>query len=108
MVDAVADKGDFGGLPPNHVLVNTYEPGVICSANEPCCKRQARAHAGSCAGEGILPHEDGPVYYPCACILSLQAPGEMVFDRKITSGRAHLVGISHDSSSFLGTCSSCT
>lgn len=35
-------------LPPNHVLVNSYSPG-----------------------EGIMPHEDGPLYYPAAAIVSL-------------------------------------
>ena len=42
-------------------------------------------------GEGILPHEDGPIYYPCACIVSLQAPGELVFDRKGASGKSCFV-----------------
>ena len=42
-------------------------------------------------GEGILPHEDGPIYYPCACLVSLQAPGELVFDRKGASGKSCFV-----------------
>eukprot|EP01024_Parvocaulis_polyphysoides_P027012 TRINITY_DN24569_c0_g1_i1.p2 TRINITY_DN24569_c0_g1~~TRINITY_DN24569_c0_g1_i1.p2 ORF type:complete len:226 (-),score=32.80 TRINITY_DN24569_c0_g1_i1:275-952(-) len=33
---------------PNHVLVNSYLPG-----------------------EGILPHEDGPLYHPLVCIISM-------------------------------------
>lgn len=33
---------------PNHVLLNKYRPG-----------------------DGIMPHKDGPVYYPYVCILSL-------------------------------------
>ncbi|KAH8028436.1 hypothetical protein HPB51_016887 [Rhipicephalus microplus] len=37
----VASLGVFGEKSPNHVLVNEYKPG-----------------------EGILPHEDGPLYYP--------------------------------------------
>lgn len=45
--------------PPNHVLVNRYEPG-----------------------EGIDAHEDGPVFVPCAAIVSLQAPVVMDFYRK--------------------------
>ena len=37
--------------PPNHVLVNEYS-----------------------AGEGIMPHRDGPLYHPSVAILSLRAP----------------------------------
>lgn len=40
---------------PNHVLVNEYLPG-----------------------QGIDPHEDGPIYYPCATIISLES--EIVMD----------------------------
>lgn len=36
---------------PNHVLVNEYRPG-----------------------EGIMPHEDGPAYYPMVATVSLGAP----------------------------------
>lgn len=50
--------------PPNHVLVNRYEPG-----------------------EGIDAHEDGPVFQPRAAIVSLQAPIVMDFYRKKESGR---------------------
>ena len=39
-----------GGNHPNHVLLNNYRPG-----------------------DGILPHTDGPAYYPYVCILSLQS-----------------------------------
>jgi alkylated DNA repair protein alkB homolog 6 len=52
-----------GDAPPNHVLVNRYEPG-----------------------EGIEAHEDGPVFMPCAAIVSLQAPVVMNFYRKRDSG----------------------
>eukprot|EP01043_Picozoa_sp_COSAG02_P023844 COSAG02_NODE_1284_length_13466_cov_4.862572_8_plen_213_part_00 len=41
--------------PPNHCLVNEYSP----------C-------------QGIMPHRDGPLYYPTVAILSLQSP--IVFD----------------------------
>nr|XP_020024284.1 alpha-ketoglutarate-dependent dioxygenase alkB homolog 6 isoform X1 [Castor canadensis] len=47
-VDKVSDLGLFGGLPANHVLVNQYLPG-----------------------EGIMPHEDGPLYYPTVSTISL-------------------------------------
>ncbi|XP_008573882.1 PREDICTED: alpha-ketoglutarate-dependent dioxygenase alkB homolog 6 isoform X2 [Galeopterus variegatus] len=47
-VDKVSDLSLFGGLPANHVLVNQYLPG-----------------------EGIMPHEDGPLYYPTVTTISL-------------------------------------
>ncbi|KAM6222255.1 alpha-ketoglutarate-dependent dioxygenase alkB homolog 6 isoform 2-T2 [Rhynchocyon petersi] len=47
-VDKVSDLSLFGGLPANHVLVNQYLPG-----------------------EGIMPHEDGPLYYPTISTISL-------------------------------------
>ncbi|XP_075393404.1 putative RNA/DNA demethylase ALKBH6 isoform X4 [Tenrec ecaudatus] len=47
-VDKVSDLNLFGGLPANHVLVNQYLPG-----------------------EGIMPHEDGPLYYPTISTISL-------------------------------------
>ncbi|KAM4800622.1 putative RNA/DNA demethylase ALKBH6 isoform X3 [Urocitellus parryii] len=47
-VDKVSDLSLFGGLAANHVLVNQYLPG-----------------------EGIMPHEDGPLYYPTVSTISL-------------------------------------
>ncbi|XP_055992525.1 alpha-ketoglutarate-dependent dioxygenase alkB homolog 6 isoform X2 [Sorex fumeus] len=47
-VDKVSDLSLFGGSPANHVLVNQYLPG-----------------------EGIMPHEDGPLYYPTVSTISL-------------------------------------
>ncbi|KAI5214243.1 alpha-ketoglutarate-dependent dioxygenase alkB homolog 6 isoform X2 [Manis pentadactyla] len=47
-VDKVSDLSLFGDLPANHVLVNQYLPG-----------------------EGIMPHEDGPLYYPTVSTISL-------------------------------------
>lgn len=44
------------GGPPNHVLVNAYEPG-----------------------QGIAAHEDGPLYAPAVAILSLGATAVMCF-----------------------------
>lgn len=38
------------GIKPNHVLLNRYRPG-----------------------DGIMPHKDGPAYYPLVCILSLNS-----------------------------------
>ncbi|XP_072472441.1 alpha-ketoglutarate-dependent dioxygenase alkB homolog 6 isoform X1 [Notamacropus eugenii] len=47
-VDSVSSLGLFGGAQANHVLVNEYQPG-----------------------EGIMPHEDGPLYYPTVSTISL-------------------------------------
>ena len=48
---------------PNHVLVNSYAPG-----------------------QGIMAHEDGPIYFPCACIVSLGEAAIMRFHRKLPEG----------------------
>eukprot|EP00877_Chromochloris_zofingiensis_P005928 jgi/Chrzof1/1589/Cz10g13170.t1 len=53
----------FGDSPPNHVLINAYQPG-----------------------HGILPHEDGPAYMPVVCILSTQSPAVIRFWRKQQEG----------------------
>ncbi|KAK3261660.1 hypothetical protein CYMTET_29442, partial [Cymbomonas tetramitiformis] len=44
---------------PNHVLVNEYQPG-----------------------EGIMAHEDGPLYFPLVAILSLRSSAVIRFTRK--------------------------
>ncbi|XP_018432407.1 PREDICTED: alpha-ketoglutarate-dependent dioxygenase alkB homolog 6 [Nanorana parkeri] len=44
----ISSLGVFGGNSANHVLVNEYKPG-----------------------EGIMPHEDGPLYYPTVTTISL-------------------------------------
>ncbi|XP_057707484.1 alpha-ketoglutarate-dependent dioxygenase alkB homolog 6 [Corythoichthys intestinalis] len=44
----VSSHGAFGGKTANHVLVNEYKPG-----------------------EGIMPHEDGPLYYPTVTTINL-------------------------------------
>ncbi|GAX80010.1 hypothetical protein CEUSTIGMA_g7449.t1 [Chlamydomonas eustigma] len=49
----------YGDQPPNHVLINKYGPG-----------------------DGIMPHQDGPAYYPGVSILSLGAPAVMTFTPK--------------------------
>ncbi|KAJ5953639.1 hypothetical protein N7454_000535 [Penicillium verhagenii] len=54
VMDRFNDLGVFKDAPhgaPNHVLVNEYHPG-----------------------QGILPHEDGPAYYPLVATVSLGAP----------------------------------
>lgn len=55
----------FGDQAPNHVLINAYRPG-----------------------EGIMPHEDGPMYWPGVCILSLAAPAVIRFRRKRAAAAA--------------------
>ncbi|KAL3137413.1 hypothetical protein ABBQ32_006934 [Trebouxia sp. C0010 RCD-2024] len=49
--------------PPNHILLNAYEPG-----------------------QGIMAHEDGPVYFPAASIVSLGSSAVMHFRRKSNNG----------------------
>ncbi|XP_015282151.1 PREDICTED: alpha-ketoglutarate-dependent dioxygenase alkB homolog 6 [Gekko japonicus] len=46
--DKVSSLGVFGGKSANHVLVNEYRPG-----------------------EGIMPHEDGPLYFPTVTTINL-------------------------------------
>lgn len=46
--EKIYDLGVFEDKPPNHVLVNEYE-----------------------AGQGIMPHEDGPLYFPTVSTISL-------------------------------------
>lgn len=46
--EKISSLGAFGGKTANHVLVNEYK-----------------------AGEGIMPHEDGPLYYPTITTISL-------------------------------------
>lgn len=60
LVDRISrEAGVYGGAPANHVLLNVYDPG-----------------------QGILPHEDGPVYHPGVAILSLGSPAVIHFRRK--------------------------
>jgi alkylated DNA repair protein alkB family protein 6 len=58
------EAGPYGGPTANHVLLNVYAPG-----------------------RGIMPHEDGPVYYPGAAILSLGAPAVIRFRAKQCDAR---------------------
>ncbi|CAI7838780.1 unnamed protein product, partial [Closterium sp. NIES-53] len=51
-----ADLRSVFPSPINHVLVNEYQEG-----------------------QGIMPHQDGPAYFPCVAILSLGLPGTMAF-----------------------------
>lgn len=51
--------GLYGDNKANHVLINSYNPG-----------------------DGIMPHQDGPLYYPAVAILSLGSPAVIRFTRK--------------------------
>lgn len=69
------DTQIFGNQEPNHVLVNAYRPG-----------------------EGIMPHEDGPLYHPGVCIVSFGGPVVLHFWKKPDEGA---VGASAPQASFL-------
>ena len=58
LVGRLSATGIYGGeaARANHVLINAYQPG-----------------------EGILPHEDGPLYHPAVAILSLASPAVVRF-----------------------------
>ncbi|PWY72392.1 hypothetical protein BO70DRAFT_117988 [Aspergillus heteromorphus CBS 117.55] len=61
--------GIFADAPhgaPNHVLVNEY-----------------------CPGQGIMPHEDGPAYYPLVATVSLGAPIVLDLYEKSGNGEAN-------------------
>ncbi|GJP40536.1 hypothetical protein CLOM_g207 [Closterium sp. NIES-68] len=51
-----SDLSSLFPSPVNHVLVNEYKEG-----------------------QGIMPHQDGPAYFPCVAILSLGLPATMAF-----------------------------
>uniref|UniRef100_A0AAY5KMK6 Fe2OG dioxygenase domain-containing protein n=1 Tax=Esox lucius TaxID=8010 RepID=A0AAY5KMK6_ESOLU len=60
--DRISALGAFGGKTANHVLVNEYNPG-----------------------EGIMPHEDGPLYHPTVTTISLGSHTLLDFYRPISS-----------------------
>ena len=57
---------------PNHVLLNAYSPG-----------------------EGIQSHQDGPIYHPGVCILSLGASAVMHFYEKLPDGERSSIIIAY-------------
>ncbi|KAI5299953.1 hypothetical protein KEM55_000831 [Ascosphaera atra] len=64
IIPRFGELGIFEGSPhgqPNHVLINEYQPG-----------------------QGIMPHEDGPAYYPIVATVSLGA--EIVLDVRRKKG----------------------
>lgn len=65
LVGRLSATGIYGGeaARANHVLINAYQPG-----------------------EGILPHEDGPLYHPAVAILSLASPAVVRFTQRRRAG----------------------
>lgn len=57
LVHKLSSTGIFGeSSAPNHILINSYQPG-----------------------QGIMPHKDGPLYFPAVCIISLGSPTVIKF-----------------------------
>ncbi|KAJ6663627.1 hypothetical protein lerEdw1_009706 [Lerista edwardsae] len=62
--EKVSSLGAFGGKAANHVLVNEYRPG-----------------------EGIMPHEDGPLYFPTVTTINLGSHTLLDFYHPISRGQ---------------------
>ncbi|XP_018607077.2 alpha-ketoglutarate-dependent dioxygenase alkB homolog 6 isoform X2 [Scleropages formosus] len=63
----ISDLGVFGGKTANHVLVNEYKPG-----------------------EGIMPHVDGPLYYPTVTTVSLGSHTLLDFYHSVSTAQDDL------------------
>lgn len=63
-VDKIGELGIFGDKLPNHVLVNEYEPG-----------------------QGIMPHEDGSLFFSTVSTISLGSHTFLDFYRPITEAQ---------------------
>ncbi|ESP02873.1 hypothetical protein LOTGIDRAFT_156824 [Lottia gigantea] len=63
--DKIGKLDLFEGKKPNHVLVNEYSPG-----------------------QGIMPHEDGPLFYPTVTTISLGSSTVLDFYTHINQGKA--------------------
>jgi hypothetical protein len=67
----------FGGAQANHVLINKYLAGQGGR-----CERLMRCFASDLPAwlvAGIMPHKDGPLYYPTVAIISLGSSATMDF-----------------------------
>ncbi|KAJ7304465.1 hypothetical protein JRQ81_012028 [Phrynocephalus forsythii] len=62
--ERVSSLGVFGGKRANHVLVNEYRPG-----------------------EGIMPHEDGPLYFPTVTTINLGSHTLLDFYHPVSRGQ---------------------
>lgn len=70
IVETLAAEVFPSKYPPNHVLVNDYEPG-----------------------DGIMPHNDGPLYHPLVAILSLRSACMFEFWRSTSCGEEVLLPV---------------
>ncbi|KAF2344895.1 Anticodon-binding [Trinorchestia longiramus] len=66
LVVRVSAHGAFGGPAANHVLVNEYQPG-----------------------RGIMAHEDGPMFYPTVCTVTLGSHALLNLYRRVHGGDPH-------------------
>lgn len=62
--EKISSLGAFGGKRANHILVNEYKPG-----------------------EGIMPHEDGPLYHPTVTTISLGSHTLLDFYKPVSSSQ---------------------
>uniref|UniRef100_A0A5K3F6J5 Fe2OG dioxygenase domain-containing protein n=1 Tax=Mesocestoides corti TaxID=53468 RepID=A0A5K3F6J5_MESCO len=63
LMDRVTNLGVFGPNRANHVLINEYKPG-----------------------QGIMPHHDGPLYYPVVTTVNLGGHSVLDFYRPVANG----------------------
>ncbi|XP_061452741.1 alpha-ketoglutarate-dependent dioxygenase alkB homolog 6 isoform X3 [Rhineura floridana] len=89
--DKVSSLEVFGGKLANHILVNEYR-----------------------AGEGIMPHEDGPLYFPTVTTINLGSHALLDFYHPVSRGQqtegkevsaertAHLLGGERRNREYLG------
>ena len=64
--------------PPNHVLINEYSPT-----------------------QGIMPHTDGPSYFPLTCTVSLGAPAVVTFQERLKTGEIGMREAAHVLDAYL-------
>ncbi|XP_054710568.1 alpha-ketoglutarate-dependent dioxygenase alkB homolog 6-like [Uloborus diversus] len=62
VIDKISDLNIFGEKVPNHVLVNEYLPG-----------------------QGIMPHEDGPLFYPTIATVNIGSHTVLDYYEKINT-----------------------
>lgn len=74
----ISSLGAFAGKTANHVLVNEYRPG-----------------------EGIMPHEDGPLYFPTVTTISLGSHTLLDFYRPFSKEREQEGASQTEESRFL-------
>jgi alkylated DNA repair protein alkB family protein 6 len=70
----ISSLGVFGDRSPNHVLVNEYTPG-----------------------QGIMPHQDGPLYHPIVTTISLGSHTLLDFYKSVSEAGGQHADASYDS-----------